>query len=68
MKLKMENYKKKGSFLDLGMKIKDNKFSIIVYDKRDGFPYLRRNISPMTYYSAFGAEILRIAGTANRFN
>ena len=24
MKLKMENYKKKGPFLDLGMKIKDN--------------------------------------------
>ena len=64
-----------GCFVDLSIKIEDNRFFIRLSDKRDDFPfsivrmpYLRRNISCDIFYSAFGAEILRIARTTSTCN
>ena len=64
------------SFLDLDISIIDNKFSVSLYDKRDGFPfsivrmpYHSSNMPSMIFYSAIGAEILRIAkATSNADN
>jgi len=56
------------SFLDLEISITDNNFKLSLYDKRDGFPfsivrmpYRSSNMPSMIFYSAIGAEILRIA-------
>ena len=56
------------TFLDLNIAIKNNKFSISLYDKRDGFPfsivrmpYRSTNMPSSIFYSSIGAEILRIA-------
>ena len=56
------------TFLDLKISIIDNKFSLGLYDMRDGFPffivrmpYRSSNMPSMIFYSAIGAEILRIA-------
>ena len=63
----------KGFFLGLCIKIRDNRFPITFYDKRDGFPffivrmpYLYSNTK--IFYSAFGAEILRIARATSTCN
>ena len=76
LELKKENVDySEGSFLDLQIKIINNRFSTSLYDKRDGFPFsivrmpfLCSNIPSNMFYSAFGAEILRIARTTNNFN
>ena len=56
--------------LDLDIKIRDDRYSIILYDKRNDFPffiartpYLYRSILSKIFYSKFGAEMLRIART-----
>ena len=76
LELKKENVTNtERSFLDLNIKIENNRFATSLYDKRDGFPfsivrmpYLCSNIPSKMFYSAFGAEILRIARTTNIFN
>ena len=62
-----ENY-----FLDLGIKIRGNRF---FYDKRDDFPfsvarmsYLCSNIHIKIFYSTFGDESFRIARTTSACN
>ena len=59
------------SFLDLNIKIINNKFSLSLYDKRDFFPfsivrmpYLSSNIPSKMFYATLGAEILRIGRTS----
>ena len=52
------------SFLDLRIKVRDNRFSIVK------MPYLRSSIPSNMFYSAFGAEIPRITrntSTCNEF-
>ena len=51
-------------FLDLGIRTKNNRFSIRLYDKPDDLPfsvdripYLRSNILSKRFYSAFGEKI-----------
>ena len=76
LELKKENIDNtNGSFLYLTIKIKNNRFATSLYDKRDGFPFsivrmphLCSNIPSKMFYSAFGAEILRIARTTNNLN
>ena len=66
LKLKKKNIGySKGSSLDLGIQIENNKFNIQVYDKRDVFSfsiirisYLTSNVPSKLFYSAFGAKIL----------
>ena len=73
LELKRENAESSaGSFLDLLITIKNNKFCIQLFDKRDEFPfcivrmpYLSSNIPSKMFYSAFGAEILRAARTTS---
>lgn len=61
--------------LDLGIKIKDNKSSIRLYDQLDNFlfsivrmHYLYSIVPLKIFYSAFGAEVFRIARTTNSSN
>jgi len=69
LELKKENIGySEGTFLDLMIGIRDNKFFISLYDKRDTFPFaivrmphLDSNIPSKIFYSAFGGEILRFA-------
>ena len=63
------------SFLNLGIKVKDNKFSIRFHDKREDFPfhivimpYLRSNIPSKIFYPAFGEEIMKIARATSTCN
>ena len=56
------------TFLDLNIKIVDKRFTISLYDKRDGFPfnivrmpYASSNMPSNIFYSSVGAEVLRIA-------
>ena len=73
LQLNRENTDKdEASFLDLDIKIKDEKFHFVLFDKRDSFlsPIVRMpdkssNIPSSTVYSAIGAESLRIARTSN---
>ena len=65
----------KGIFYIWELKIKDNRFSLSFYNKRNDFPfsifrmtYLRSNTSPKIFYSAFAAEILRIAKATSTYN
>ena len=60
------------SFLDLSIQIHNNKFSVGLYDKRDSFPfnivrmpYKSSNLPSNIFYSAIGAETLRIARASN---
>ena len=60
------------SFLDLDLKIKDGRFQVGLFDKRDGFPfaivrmpYRSSNIPSNMFYSSIGAETLRIARASN---
>ena len=60
------------SFLDLSIQIHNNKFSVGLYDKRDSFPfnivrmpYKSSNLPSNIFYSAIGAETLRIAKASN---
>ena len=60
------------SFLDLNIKIKDEKFHFGLFDKRDSFlfsivrmPDKSSNVPSSTVYSAIGAESLRIARASN---
>ena len=60
----------KGSFVGLDIEIKDNRFSVSLYNKRDNFlistvkmPFLHSNILFEIFCPKFGAEISRIAGT-----
>ena len=60
------------SFLDLNIRIQNNKFRIGLYDKRDDFhfnivrmPYKSSNLPSNIFYSAIGAEALRIARASN---
>lgn len=52
------------SFLDLDIKTAKRKISLILYDKRDSFPfsvvgmpYLRINMHSRIFYTSIGAEI-----------
>ena len=56
------------SFLDLYIKIVNNKFTFSLYDKRDDFPFTivrmpfsDSSIPSSVFYSSIGAEVLRIA-------
>ena len=60
------------SFLDLNIKIKDEKFQFGLFDKRNSFPFSivrmpgkSSNVPSSTVYSATGAESLRIATLSN---
>ena len=69
MELSKENVgHEQASFLDLDIKIVDNKFSLGLYDKRDAFPfsivrmpYKCSNMPAAMFYSTIAAEVLRIA-------
>ena len=63
------------SFLDLDIKIRNNKFVLGLYDKREHFPfsivrmpYITSNMPSKIFYSSLGAEILRIGRTTNDFS
>ena len=71
LELKKEHGNTNASFLDLDITIKDSQFAVKLYDKRDAFPfkivrmpYRESNMPSRIFYSAFGAEILRIARTS----
>ena len=56
------------SFLDLDIRVQQGVFSISLYDKRDNFPFdivrmptASSNMPSTIFYSAIGAEILRVA-------
>ena len=56
------------SFLDLDIRIVDQKFEVSLFDKRDEFPFsivrmpcASSNIPSTIFYNSIGAEILRIA-------
>ena len=60
------------SFLDLQIKIENGKFVVGLFDKRDDFnfsivrmPYKHSNLPSSVFYSAIGAETLRIAEASN---
>ena len=60
------------SFLDLQIKIEQGKFLVGLFDKRDNFPFKivrmpfkSSNLPSNMFYSAIGAEILRIAKACN---
>jgi len=60
------------SFLDLDIKIINNKFQVGLFDKRDAFPFTivrmphkSSNVPSTMFYSSFGAELLRIARASN---
>ena len=60
------------SFLDLQIKIENGKFVVGLFDKRDDFnfsivrmPYKHSNLPSSVFYSAIGAETLRIAKASN---
>ena len=73
LELKRENISStEASFLDLHIKIDNNKFALSLYDKRDNFPfsivrmpYASSNIPSKVFYSSLGAEILRIGRTTS---
>ena len=73
LELKQENHNNtEASFLDLDIKIENNKFVLGLYDKRDYFPFsivrmpfLCSNMPSKIFYSSLGAEILRIGRTTN---
>ena len=63
------------SFLDLDIKVKDGKFQVDLFDKRDSFPftivrmpYKSSNIPSNIFYSSICAEALRIARASNNSN
>ena len=64
--------KHEASFLDLDIKIKDGKFHVGLFDKRDSFPFSivrmpekSSNVPSSIVYSDIGAEWLRIARASN---
>ena len=73
---KKNDISRKVSFSDLRTKIRENKFSLNLYDKRDDFlfatvrrPYLLSSIIfAKIFYSASGAENLRTARLVSTFN
>ena len=73
LELTKENYNSsEASFLDLNISIKDNKFQLGLFDKRDSFPFnivrmpfKSSNIPSNMFYSSIGAECLRIARACN---
>ena len=74
-KFKKNDINTESPFLDLCIKIRNNSFSISLYDKRDDFPfsivkipYLCNNISFKKVFSVFGADIWRIARTTSTCN
>ena len=64
------------SFLDLDIRITDNKFDVKLFDKRDNFPFsmvhmphASSNMPSSIFYASTGAEILRISrATTDRNN
>jgi len=63
------------SFLDLHICIKDDKFQVGLFDKRDNFPFSivrmpdkASNMPSKIFYSSIDAEILRIARASNNSN
>ena len=68
--LKCEHNGSKATFLDLEIKIENNKFSYKLFDKRDNYdfkivrmPFISSNIPTRIFYATFTSEILRIART-----
>ena len=75
LELNLENSGDHASFLDLDITLQNNKFVFGLFDKRDGFPfsivrmpYASSNIPRKIFYSAIGAEILRITRTTSDLN
>ena len=74
LELKKENVgTKESSFLDLSIKISQNKFEGNLFDKRDAFsfsivrmPILESNVPTNIFYSSLGAELLRIGRANNK--
>ena len=73
LELKTENSGDAADFLDLHITLNDNTFSLSLFDKRDGFPFSivrmpfrTSNIPTKIFYSAIGAEVLRIGRTTSR--
>ena len=63
------------SFLDLQINIKNSKFEVGLFDKRDSFPFSivrmpdkASNMPSNIFYSSIGAEVLRIARASNNLN
>ena len=63
------------AFLDLGFKTRDQRFSISLYEKQDGFTnfivrmhHLLSNVRSKILHFAFRAEFLRIARTTRNCN
>ena len=63
------------SFLDLYIKIINNKFTFSLYDKRDDFPFTivrmpfsDSSIPSSVFYSSIGAGVLRIARATSEEN
>ena len=63
------------TFLDIGIKILDNKFTYKFYDKRDDFgfpivimPYATNNMPSIIFYSMFMSELLRIVKCSSGIN
>ena len=69
LELKKENIGfDEATFLDLGISIKDRKFTYKLYDKRNDFgfsivrmPFLTNNMPSRIFYSTYMSEFLRIA-------
>ena len=68
LELKCENLGNQATFLDLDIKIIDNKFTYKLFDKRDNFPFhivrmphIKSNIPKYVFYGSILSEYLRIA-------
>ena len=68
LELKCEHSGNHATFLDLDIKIEDDKFVYKLYDKRDEFPFFvvrmpdrRSNIPSYIFYGTIRSEIIRIA-------
>ena len=69
---KENNSNQEATFLDLNISISNKKFLVGLYDKRNFFPfsivrmpYADSNMPSKIFYSALGAEVLRIARATN---
>lgn len=71
---KENEHDNEASFLDLLIKVEDNKFCTKIYDKRDAFPFdivslpdLRGNIAESSAYGVFKGQVIRFARNTSKF-
>ena len=72
LELKKEHGNDHASFLDLSISLREQQFDVKLFDKRDAFPFdivrmpqRHSNIPSRIFYSAIGAEVLRIGRTSS---